>query len=169
MKAPSLSKSSPPNRPREEALGALDRFDHQRRLAHNEWEAFRPAGGHVHDRQRLDEGSRNRCAAMRNQIGFAVARRRCSLVIKRAYGNLAAYGGGKSGASAPPSGGCDLHVGEQPVMVGPLALKTSARSHVPRSVGHVVPAPAAASESCLPHSRPDASHKAINASRIDVP
>src|SRR5262245_46905920 len=66
MKALSLSKSSP-RTPREEALGALDPFDHERRLAQDERETFRPAGGHAHHPQRLDEGSRNRCAAMRNQ------------------------------------------------------------------------------------------------------
>jgi hypothetical protein len=52
---------------------------------------------------------------VRNQIRFTIARLGFPPVIEGAHGNLPAYGGGKSGASAPASGSHYLHFAEQPI------------------------------------------------------
>jgi hypothetical protein len=65
--------------------------------------------------QSSSDGGQTWTKAVRNQIHFAVARRRASPIVKRAHGNLPAHGRGKSGASAAAAGSGDLHVAEQPI------------------------------------------------------
>lgn len=159
-------------RRRKPRAGLLDRHDHIAAVARADRNAFGPAGGNVGQHHRLHEAPRRRRARMRHKIELNKAGRGIIPIAEGANWHRAANCRTHSCPAALAAASDDADLGQKPIVAG-LTV-----SSLPRSASSSANRPCHSSAGNktginglrrLEHSRSEASHNTMSASRTSLP